>query len=1304
MGKDDFTKVTTESILLEELGPERAGSVHTTLDDGDKKDAGKKEEAPPAKMGDFFRVLRFGTKFDWFMIGLCFFSALASGIAMPLMFLVFGRMVGDFTAYFNTTPPITIGNFTFKPDVPTKAEFVAEVNKNALYMTYLGLARFVLSYIAFLSIRISGLRISARLRLAYLKALFLQPVDTIDETSPGVIASRLTTNCNTIENGISQQFSFALQAISFTLGLYIVSFAKSFLLTLVASASLPIALIAYAFALPLLNKYYYKGETVKDEASTLAFEMFESIRIVVAFGAEGRLGTKHQEILRRAQKFDRKQAPLMGLLMAPMFLAVVLFSVLWAVMTLYRLSSPITQIIRAAAASAEIFHVLDAKVPDITGFKDPDVSVAEDVVFKNVSFSYPSRPDTTILDGLSVSFEAGKTTAIVGPSGSGKSTVVGLLERWYNPTPPSPRSARSSYSWLKNDEEELEFPDKIEKGMPRVESSSSSKQSGIFIGDTRLSDIDVKWWRSNVGLVQQEPFLFNDTIFNNVANGLSGTKWEHSPAEMKSLMVEWACKEAFADEFIQKLPLGYDTMVGKSGMKMSGGQRQRIAIARAIVKEPQILILDEATSAIDVRTEKIVQKALDRVSKSRTTITIAHRLSTIKKADKIVVLRAGQLVEQGTHEQLLRDEDGVYSGFVRAQNVEMGDNDDQDIEEDEITIDEQAQVPTVSPGLLSSSPAEFTQKAEKEGKAKGCMRSLGVLIYEQRKNWWLYLLTLIGVLGGGATYPVQAYFFAKVVETFTLARAQLVSRGNFWALMFGIQAVVVGLAFLCLGWAASLVSTVVSTFYRQECLENMVRKRIPYFDREENSPGALAARLSTDASHLQQLLGTEMGMSLVGVLSIVGSIIISFVFGWKLSLVGIGIVMPIILAAGYWRVSLESSNEKLNAVVFAETSQFGAEAIAGFRTVTALTMEEHIEDRFEELLSAHAEKALKKAKWATLVFAFSDSADLLCQALVFWYGGMLLANREYSVVNFFVIYMAVTQSTLAAGMWFSFSPNIVEATAAANRILSCRLSPAEREQQSRKMPTNDGPAGIEFKDVSFSYTDRDTTVLDRINLKIEPGQFAAFVGASGSGKSTMISLLERFYEPTSGKILFDGENIAEVDAASYRKNLSIVAQESTLYQGTIRENIALSVPESEATDAAITAACTSAQIHTFITSLPNGYATQIGSKGIALSGGQRQRLALARALLRKPQLLLLDESTSNLDSESERQVQQAIEKAARGGRRTIIAVAHRLATIQNADVIFVLGSGGVLERGGHRELLALRGVYYGMCQSQALDR
>lgn len=252
------------------------------------------------------------------------------------------------------------------------------------------------------------------------------------------------------------------------------------------------------------------------------------------------------------------------------------------------------------------------------------------------------------------------------------------------------------------------------------------------------------------------------------------------------------------------------------------------------------------------------------------------------------------------------------------------------------------------------------------------------------------------------------------------------------------------------------------------------------------------------------------------------------------------------------------------------------------------------------------------------------------------------------------------------------------------------------EHNPPKMPLSQGAVGIEFENVKFAYKGRDVPVLQNLNLSIKAGQFVGLVGASGSGKSTIISLLERFYDPTGGTILLGESDITTVDIASYRQNLSLVAQESTLYEGTLRENITLSVGESEATDEAISEASQAAQIHDFITSLSDGYNTIIGPRGIQLSGGQRQRVALARALLRKPQVLLLDEATSNLDSESEKLVQTAIENAAGDGGRTVIAVAHRLATIQNADVIFVIGSGRVLESGSHQALLAKRGVYFQM--------
>lgn len=908
---------------------------------------------------------------------------------------------------------------------------------------------------------------------------------------------------------------------------------------------------------------------------------------------------------------------------------------------------------KAATASSELFKTIDAEKLDILGLKAPEIQPQSDIVFENVSFAYPSRPDVQILYNLSTKFEAGKVTAIVGPSGSGKSTIVGLIERWYDVEKPPPESEGP------NKAEGEVSADKIE-----LMAADPAEHGAIKVGNANLNDVDAKWWRSQIGLVQQEPFLFNDTIYKNVAYGLCGTEWQGVAEKEKLEMVKTACKEAYADEFISRLPKGYDTVVGESGIKLSGGQRQRIAIARSIVKRPPILILDEATSAIDVRTERIVQHALDRVSQNRTTIVIAHRLSTIKKADKIVVLRSGSCVEEGTHEELLLDEDGVYHGLVNAQAITMGKEELQD--EDSLGLDlisvpsNKAAEPDV---VIPSAPLPESEE-EPQYKRKSFLNSFGRLVLEQRGNWFLYSLIMIAVLGAGVVYPLQAYIFAQLIYSFTLTGQALVNTGNHWALMFFIEALGVFLAYFILGWSSHLVSIVVSTYYRKEYLEHILEKRVAFFDAEGNSAGTLTSRLSDDPHRIEALMGTEMGMALIAVFNLIGCIIISFVFGWKLSLVGNLTVMPVILAAGFYRFKLETEFEEMNAAVFAESSQFGTEAIGAFRTVRSLIMEDVIVNRYAMLLRQHVISASKKALTGTTVFTTSDSIELLCQALVFWYGGRLMANREYDITQFFVVYMSVIVGSQAAGIWFSFSPNLAEAAAASNRIISMRPPEDDGSRTPKPFQIEKGSVGIEFKDVHFTYKSRSNPVLTGMNMKIEPGQFAGLVGASGSGKSTIVSLLERFYDPDSGVILCGDQDITSVSTKTYRSKLALVAQESTLYEGTVKENVALSMDAVDATDEAIEQACKEAQIHDFIASLPEGYATKLGPKGVQLSGGQRQRLALARALLRRPTLLLLDEATSSLDSESEKLVQEAIERAGEG--RTVVAVAHRLATIQNA--------------------------------------
>ncbi|GKT51097.1 ABC transporter BEA3 [Colletotrichum spaethianum] len=440
----------------------------------------------------------------------------------------------------------------------------------------------------------------------------------------------------------------------------------------------------------------------------------------------------------------------------------------------------------------------------------------------------------------------------------------------------------------------------------------------------------------------------------------------------------------------------------------------------------------------------------------------------------------------------------------------------------------------------------------------------------------------------------------------------------------------------------------------------------------------------------------------MGLFSVAGSLAVAFAFGWKLALIAMFITMPIGLFSAYWSFRYDLEFERLNAAVFADSSKFAAESIGAFRTVSALNLEGTINKRYESLLNNLVSGAFRKAKWSSLIVAFAASSSIGCQGLIFWYGGRLLASREYTLLSFFVCFMAVIQGAEAAGQAMSFGPNVAQASGASSRILGIRDS-MNRASESKpgSIPDTEGGVKIELRDAYFQYPTRNVSVFQGINLTIEKGQFAALVGASGCGKTSIISLIERFYDLQKGAIFCNDKNIYELDLYEYRKSLSLVAQEPTIFQGTIRENILLGVDDSTP-DERIYKVCRDAYIHDFITSLPDGYNTFVGSKGVSLSGGQKQRIAIARALIRDPKVLLLDEATSSLDSESEKLVQAAFERAGQG--RTMVVVAHRLATVQNADVIFVMGEGKVLEKGAHAELLKNRGVYWHMCQSQALDR
>ncbi|ODA82879.1 hypothetical protein RJ55_01388 [Drechmeria coniospora] len=1292
-------------------------------EDGDAPLETKARPERTATFRDYARVFGYATKWDYLAYVAGVIASIGAGVTLPLMNVVFGKFVGNFTSFNSSTA-----------DAQAREAFREDLNRQSLYMFALFLARLGLNYINKLCFRMIGIRISSAIRLHYLRRLFAQSVHVLDSMPPGYATTTITTVSNTLQLGISEKLGVFIEYMSTIIASIIIAFIYNWSLSLVTSSVILFIMISVAILLPVIVKGHGRMSKSEAKSSAVASETMSSIRMVMAYSAEARIARKYADFVDEAKKHARFISPFLALQFGLIFFAVfsafglafwygtksylegrlddvgtivvVLLNVMMVVFSLERTSNPMLAVGKATVAACQFFTIIDAPLPEKGTLKSPEVSATEDIVLEKVTFAYPSRPHVKILDDLDLRIEAGKITAIVGPSGSGKSTIVALIQRWYNLQEQYAiekaieKKKKKKKKSKKNDNGEEE-PEEDETGEVETEDTGPliSLAGSVSTSDHSLDDIDLKWWRSQIGLVQQEPFLFNDTIFKNVANGLVGSEWEFEAEEKKRDLVREACKEAFADEFIDKLPDGYDTAVGDGGAKLSGGQRQRIAIARSIVRKPKILILDEATSAIDVRGERIVQAALDRVAQNRTTITIAHRLSTIKKADRIVVLKRGKVVESGTHQTLMDIDQGVYARLVNAQALTLGSS-------TEASDDHGGNDDASLERKRSRAASEKGESAEEtKAKTRNFFASFGLFFYETRTYWWLMALTVFFAACAGAAIPLQAWLFAEIVVVFSFEGqpTKMKEESEFWSLMWVVLAVGTGLGYFGCFLASTQVAATVRAKYQKQYFEAILHQKTSYFDEEDHSQGTMTARSSGDPQKLEELMGPNMASVYIAIFNLIGSVAIAFAFGWKLALVACCIVMPVIMAMTYWRFKYEIQFDDMNNEVFAESSKFASESIGAFRTVASLTMEEAICQRFESLCKNHVITAFKKARWVSLLFGLSDSVTMACQALVFYYGGRLLASGEYGPLQFFVCFMAAIQCGEAAGQGLSFGPNAAQVTAASNRILDMRESRLSNEVSEQQMvPDAKGGIKVEFDNLHFRYPTRDVPVFQGLSFTVERGQFAALVGASGCGKTSIIALMERFYDLEKGRILCNGKDIAEMNVYAYRKHLSLVAQEATLFQGSIRENILLGVDEAAVTDEKLHQACRDASIHDFIVSLPEGYNTNIGSKGVSLSGGQKQRVAIARALIRDPDMLLLDEATSSLDSESEKLVQVALERAGQG--RTMLVVAHRLATIQNADVIFVLGEGKLLEKGTHGELLQRKGVYWHMCQSQALDR
>ena len=1123
-----------------------------------------------------------------------------------------------------------------------------------------------------------GLRQMHHLKEKYFALILKQEQGWFDSNNAYEFSTKVQAQFEQIGYGIGEKFGILLRTISQIIFGFIVSFYKSWLLSVVMLAVSPIIFVCFISLGYFLRKPMIGSRKAYEKAGGAAEEMLYNIKTIVSFSNFDFEINRFNKFINLVHYFNRKSAIILGssigsglfFTFSSFFVALmysrkligediintnsgtiftlgdietVLLATLISLASI-GLTAPIFPIIQESAIASSDYFTLYERKPQMDFSqsieKPPKDNILGKIEFKNVNFYYPSDPNKRmILKNMNLVMESGKKIAIVGESGCGKSTIVNLIERLYE---------------------------------------VSSGQ--VLIDGIDIKKYDLSYIRNFIGYVQQEPVLFNTSIKENIIFGRYDLLCQLGDPD---ILIKNAIEEAYISEFINETKEGHNYVVGIKGGKLSGGQKQRVAIARAILCEPKVLILDEATSSLDNKSEKEVQKALEHIcEKNITTIIIAHRLSTIKNADIIYAIKDGEILEQGNHQELI-NKGGYYYSLVKSQ---IGQDDEEKKNNDKLK-EENLILLTQQEKKVNYRDIQKAQDAivEKQGVIH---RDIFKLL---KNNKCDLALGIIGSIIAGAITPISGYVLGRTVALIASKQYHLVwNKSLIWCFVFLFVAFCNGFFLFIKLWKLEIVGSIITSNIRKDVIKKYLSLHVAYFDIDYNSPGALLTKLSIDTTQVNTIILTLVSDILITTGNIAVGLAIGFYYDWRLTLLTL-IFLPFnITFFAIHKDSFAFLNKQKNPRKDIEAGAVLSECVINTKTIFPFNFQKSAVYMYLSLLLTENSEYIRESLIGGFFLGLGAFSIYVSNATIFYVAKEYILKFTISFEDY--IYSTGPLNMMLVGICLGLNfiadyPKAKKAFISVFQTMKTKsLIPPFLEDNIGKIEPINLKGKIEFRNVTFAYpTKPDIEILKNVNFIIEPGQTVGLVGYSRSGKSTIIQLIERFYdvEDGNGEILIDDINIKDYNIHSLRKKIGLVSQEPVLFKRNVYQNILYGY--LDATKEEVEIAAKAAAIDKFFNK------NQMGRKEDPVSGGEKQRLAVARAFLKNPVILLLDEATSSLDKENEKIVQESINILQKG--RTSIAIAHRLNTIQNSDIIFVMEGGKIVEKGTHQELIALGKKY-----------